>query len=591
MTLIAKSSIFTPFVRIFKFQGSDLVGINGSNTTGRLDLCKIAIPYDQMSKETVTLKANSEMVLKFPNLGIKLSFLAIVPNYLNKDINKNFLQYKFTSVSAFTETPFYEFTQILVFTGTKNSPIPQVILKNTGNCDVNLDILVGANDVDIVNDVEAFLYLNNLMYDNIHTFNEIASGILTFLDSDGVIVGSVDISEISNISFIQNKNRIIIDESSEKNIILDFVSLAEALQAMSALNYVMNDPNNRALPIAKDTTPPVITLVPLQPNQTTYNINVYTYNNNFTKQDLLNLVVQSVIDDRDGIITLSSDNVTFSNGLTINNAGIYTATITAKDLAGNVSTQTVTINAVAIIDEVAPVINFTSNVINHTVNMYDLFVDNDSKLYKQEALFYCVASVTDNIDGTIPLSNVVVTFRNVLNQIIPEPITSQGNYVVEFAVKDMRNNETVELVNFNVIDTSIFRTTVTTQDAVLLPIVHNLNASNVSIFIYVANTTDLVDAFTYINDNNSISLITTPGGTFDVVIVKDKNIFVSDVITIDGNGTLITHNLNSNLLEVTIYDAVSMAEVDLGFVIVDFNNIQIVANPGGLFKVKVKKLI
>jgi hypothetical protein len=128
-------------------------------------------------------------------------------------------------------------TKLMVLTGTVSNPIPSITVDNP-NTDypVALDILLATTVQDYINDESAFLYLNGLTFDKVHTFEETNSGILAFFDKDNILAGTVNISDVANVYNVPGKNRIIIDDNTLNNIILDFISINDTKQALSAIN-------------------------------------------------------------------------------------------------------------------------------------------------------------------------------------------------------------------------------------------------------------------------------------------------------------------------------------------------------------------
>jgi hypothetical protein len=152
---------------------------------------------------------------------------------------------------------------------------------------VQLEILVSAMNNDYLNDTSALLYLDNLVFNNVHTYNETNSGILAFYNSNNELSGTTDILDIVNVNKVPGLNRIIIDEASVNNIVLDFIDEYNALQALSAINWVLSNPGSRALPQPPATIAPVITFTPAVITNTIA-IDLATYANyTFTKEDFM----------------------------------------------------------------------------------------------------------------------------------------------------------------------------------------------------------------------------------------------------------------------------------------------------------------
>lgn len=441
MTLITSNSIFQPVLKYIKLKDSKFNILNGANTVNSLPLCDFKMEYEQYQRLSVQIpKGQIDYVLSFPMLGIKPTFLVLSPKYCNCNSSYKFLKWKFESSSD----PKLSFTNILVLSATTTNPITSILVDNPDpNNDIQLEILVSAMSNDYLNDTSALLYLDNLVFTNVHTYNETNSGILAFYNSANQLAGTTNISDIVNVYKVPNQNRIIIDESSVNNIILDFTDEYNALQALSAINWVLSNPSTRALPQPADTIAPVITYTPAV-IANTIAIDLATYvNYTFNKEDFITLSLVNAIDNRDGNITITPLNIIFKEGTTelinIVNEGTYTAHISISDFAGNTTTSVITINAILnIIDTTPPVITTTSFVTGSVVddiiltNYFNNFTYNDAKIL-------CILNVIDNIDGPIPLTNVSVLFLNNLSL----PVTSimtPGVYSIIFTVYDTALN-------------------------------------------------------------------------------------------------------------------------------------------------------
>jgi len=347
MTIFSSNSVLPkPNTKLIKFGNSDISVINGANTLSKLPLCNIKVPYEQYQRLSISIpKGQTDFLLSFPTLGIKTTFISIKPNFCCSNTGYNYLKWKFQP----SNDPKYSFTSILVLTGTSQNPIPPILIDNPNTeCDISVDILVSALTNDYLNDINGFLYLNNLTFDSVHTFDETNSEILSFFNSDNELTGTLNISEITNIVKLPGKNRIIIDDSSENNIILDFITENDTLQALSAINWILMDPSTRSLPQTEDLTEPVITYTNnVINNEITIDLNTYSI---ITKQNIIDLAILSCIDDRDGNIVVMPNNITLTqNTILLNvlvNTGIYECEIKVSDIAGNTITNNININVI-----------------------------------------------------------------------------------------------------------------------------------------------------------------------------------------------------------------------------------------------------
>ncbi len=447
MTIFNNSVFFTPS-KFIKINVDKFNVLSGANVLANLPLCGVKIDYVQYQRISVQVpKGQVDFVLSFPMLGIKPTFITILPKYVNVDPNLRYLKWKFQSSSDAK----WSMTSILSFSGTVANPIPPILIDNPdADCPVQLEILVAALENDYLNDIAAFVYLNELTFDKIHTFNETNSNIITIFNSANELVTSIDIPDIVNVSRLYNTNRIIIDEASNDNIVLDFLTEYDTLQALSALTWVLADPTNRALPQIADIIAPVITYDPsVVANQLDVDLSLFV-GSTFSKQDFIDTAIDIIVDNRDGVITAIPANIIFKQGTVLVNTivltGNYTVDISITDIAGNIVTDTIDLTvANVIVDTIPPVIYTTTEVIGSNINTFALttysgiFTPNDARLL-------CLLSVVDNIDGTLPISGVAVQFLD--NLLAPvATIVTPGSYSIIFTATDAALNNTILSLN------------------------------------------------------------------------------------------------------------------------------------------------
>jgi hypothetical protein len=454
MTILSNNSIFQPIPKFIKFRNCELSVVNGPNVVNNLNLQSVKINYEQFMRTQVQIPAGQKnFLLSFPMLGIKVTHLTIKPTYKEHKPNMNYLRWKFQSDSGNK----WSMTNMMMLTATSNNPIPPILIDNPNkNEPVVLDILVAVMTQDYMNDVSAFIYLDNLTFDKVRTFNETNSGILTFFNSADEMVGSVNISDIINISRIPTKNRIVIDESSSNNVVLDFVNDYHTRQALSAINWVIQDAAFRSLPQAPDNEGPVVTFKNTVIDGK-LSIDLSLHDNTYTKQNFIDNAINVVTDARDGIIVPQINNIIFrkDNVLmhTIVETGTYTATITAQDIAGNQTTHDIEIDSLAVIEDVnPPVITYSSNVIGDAIVPQDLVVIGEFR--RSDAIVLCILGVADDYDGSMTLDNVIVQFFNIYKEPVTK-ITSYGQYTVRFTVSDTSNNTRVDEFTMMMLNTAI----------------------------------------------------------------------------------------------------------------------------------------
>jgi hypothetical protein len=562
MTLIS-NSIFqsNPLMgNIIKFKDGDLVVNNGANTLANLDMCSIKVNYKQYQKLSVIVPAGqTNYLLHFPMMGIEITFLAIKPTYCGTTIGTNYLKWKFQTSSD----PKWSMTSTLVLTGTTTNPIPPISIDNPNmDCPLQLDILVSGMDNDYINDHSAFLYLNDLVYSNIQTTGQTNSGVLAFYNYLNQLIGTVDIADVINVSRVAGLKRIVIDESSTDNIVLDFNTEYDTLQALSALSWLLEDPTNRYLPQPIDIVGPVINTT-FRVVSNTITIDLSTFSNNYTKQQFLNDSILSIVDARDGVITPSIVNVTFTQGtpiieyITLNNPGTYIATVTISDIAGNITTKIINIIAQSsIVDTTPPVITFSGNVTGSVISTIDINNYLNHHFTYNDARLLCITGVSDNIDNVIPINNVGVTFFDINMVPVVSPLFIEGDYFVQFSITDSHNNTTTRLlslhINNTLIDTAPAIKYTTNLNAILMTATISLSVnygSGVGIFNkidannrFIQQVTDDIDG-TIITSATNISI-------FDNIPTSISSITTIGIYTI--RFTITDTGLNTTIKTLTL---------------------------------------
>lgn len=441
MTIFSNNSIFQPTNKLIKFNNSKFVVNSGASTISFLPLCDLKIEYSQYQRLSVTIpKGQTDYVLSFPGTGIKPTFLAINVLYKTNNPQRNYLKWKFQS----SIEPKWSMTKFMTLTGTTTNPIPPLLIDNPNTeCDVQLEILVASNTNDYLDDFSALVYLNGLNAINIESANEI----IEFFNSNNELMYSMSTSDIVNYYRFNGQNRIVIIDTNDNAIVLDFVSLSETLQALSAINWLMQDPANKTLPKAPDLDGPIITFMPII-NNNEFTIDITQYAGTFTKQNFIDDFIDTIIDMVDGNIIPTLDMINFKingqNVVTFDNAGIYTIEVKATDIAGNTSTEilTITIQETPVIDIIPPVIEFTNNVDLNTLTIQDLeLVNYNSIITSNDLRVETLLQLSDNIDGIYPLSACTINIYDNVMALIPE-ITSIGTYSIEYILEDSSNNVT-----------------------------------------------------------------------------------------------------------------------------------------------------
>lgn len=449
---IFSNSIFPTIYKYINFGKQSINAVSGANTVASLPLCDIKNEFEQYQRINLQIPAGqTDFTLTFPTLGIKPTFLIIKTKYCTNDPAKKYLKWKF---AASTDVKM-SFTTILLFTGTTSNPVLPIVIDNPDlDNPVTLEILVSATTNDYLNDVVASTYLSNLLFTHVHTFGETNSGIISLFNSLNQLVTTVDISDIININRVVGENRLIIDDSSSNDIVLDFVSEYDTLQALSALTWVQNDPLTRALPKAPDTLAPVITFKPaVVLNSINIDLSLYPINT-FTKQDFIDVVIDTITDDTDDSVLVTINDIILKDNLNneisnIINAGTYTGKITIKDIAGNLTIETITIVAQLIILDVTPPVITTSANVTGMIIVAQSLASYGGVISKNDLKLLTIDDVNDDFDGNIPLSSVNFSIVDPLSNTV-NTITGLGLYTITLSVSDSALNLTTLILTVQI---------------------------------------------------------------------------------------------------------------------------------------------
>jgi hypothetical protein len=209
----------------------------------------------------------------------------------------------------------------------------------------------------------------NLKYTDILTFT--VDKTLSIIGPDGVTnILYIDITDISTIE--RSSKILIVDQNSIGKIYLDFITEYDALQALSLINWVMEEDGRiiSALSPGADNSRPVVSFTSLvyfgltgstYSSPTTYDgnsfnstISISNYNSSvITKSDLYSgtySLISTVVDYddrgitysyyRDGVMGIDSSSITIKNDVndqveSINTTGMYEINFNISDIAGN----------------------------------------------------------------------------------------------------------------------------------------------------------------------------------------------------------------------------------------------------------------
>ena len=352
-----------------KFGNGEFVAIEGSGIFDRLNFSDMRAPYKQLLKSRVVLKeGQTNYLLNHLGLGDNATFLAIKATYDQKSVNSdnNYVNYTYYNNPAIS----HAFAQMLVLTGNGTNRIPQLYLTNPNeNYKVIIDVMIGIID-------DNYSFFNDTVNQSATSFVN-----LEYTDIKSHIIGeSIKVVDTSgsaliylllvNINSIEKTSTILtIDDNSLGTVFLSFKTEYDAFQALSLLNYVLENPSvdiDAISPISDDIDPTIyfystagVTGSYIEFNGATSSSGFntsdgFTFSTSislstwgtvsgsfsyFNKQHLIDLLVDYVDDIRDGSLQLQTSNIilTGTAGVieTINQIGTYSLSFDFSDIAHN----------------------------------------------------------------------------------------------------------------------------------------------------------------------------------------------------------------------------------------------------------------
>lgn len=367
------NSLFGKGSQYIKINGGDFIAVEGSNTVEKLITSDVRMPYKQLLKGRVILKAGQiNYLLNHLGVGDNATFLSIKATYDQKAVIEmdNYISYSYYDYPVQNLT----FAQMLVLTGNSSNRIPQLYLNNPNTkYPVILDVMVGVID-------DSYSFFN----DDINQSGTSFTG-LEYTDIKSFVVGEsiaiydknvparaliyIGLSYINSITL--NGDFLVIDDESYGSIFLHFLTESDARQAHSILNYVLENPNidiENINPIYDDISPviyfnatagvggdyilyndgitigatwstPYNTLSNGFTFSTTISLSTYGTAGVIQKDVLKNLLIDHIDDNRDGLIEIMDSNLIISDlSGTVNSigsVGTYSLKFDVKDLAYN----------------------------------------------------------------------------------------------------------------------------------------------------------------------------------------------------------------------------------------------------------------
>lgn len=366
------ASLFGQSSQYIKVTGGDFIAIEGSNTRERLTVSDLRMPYKQLLKSRVILKAGQiNYLLNHLGLGDNATFIAIKTIFNPKSVIEadNYINYSFYD----DLTKVYTFAQMMVLTGNSTNRIKQLYLTNPNTkYDVQLEVMIGIIDdnYSFFNDTlnQSGTSFTGLEYTDIHSY---IVGESIVINDKSVPAKPLIYITLNNIQSIERTGTIlIIDDSSLGTIFLQFLTENDAYQAQSLLNFVLENPNIDIdnLPVIEDIIDPTLyfysnvgasaSLDYIAFNGATPSSSGFDTDYGFTfsttisltqsgtvsgtvidKPQLIYLLIDYIEDNRDGLMGIQSSNLIITGTAGVVNSivqsGTYSLTFDFSDIAQN----------------------------------------------------------------------------------------------------------------------------------------------------------------------------------------------------------------------------------------------------------------
>lgn len=340
------ASLFGASSQYIKTNAGDIIATDGANIREKLILSDMRIPYKQILKSRVILKPGQvDYLLNHLGLGDNATFLTIRAMYdpKSKLEANNYVNWSFYDDLGKINT----FGQLMTLTGNSSHRIKQIYLTNpNANYPVYLDVMIAIID-------ENYSFFNDIVNQNATTFTG-----LEYFDIQSYVVGqsivvydkntpknALTYFTIADINVMEREGTIVTIQDSLKIVLLKFLTENDAAQALSILNYVTENPwvdISTILP-SDDKLDPILYFYPNVggisgtgsyitfngatagvPYDTSYgltfstNISLSTYASAsyIDKQSLINMMISSVHDQRDGTMSVLPSNIMLTSLLT-----------------------------------------------------------------------------------------------------------------------------------------------------------------------------------------------------------------------------------------------------------------------------------
>ena len=360
-------TIFGSGAQYIKVNGGDFVAIDGANIVDRLTVSDLRMPYKQLLKSRILLKAGqTNYLLNHLGLGDNATFLAIKALYNSASVieEDNYITWSFYD----DLTKAYPMAQMMCLTGNSTNRIKQLYLTNPNTkYAVTLEVMVGVID-------DSYTFFNDSINQSSTSFTNLEwTDIKTHIQGESIKIMDkgtpsrpLIYMEISNFETIEKTGSIlIIDDASYGTIFLQFLTEYDAYQAHSLLNFIIENPEANIIDgYPADNQDPVLTFYSQVGTTGDYiafngsisgvpystadgltfstSIDLVTYGTAsiLDKPQLIYLLVDNIVDNREGTMSMQPSNLIIHDSTAtelslITTPGTYSVTFNFSDIAHN----------------------------------------------------------------------------------------------------------------------------------------------------------------------------------------------------------------------------------------------------------------
>jgi hypothetical protein len=366
------SSLFGPSSQYIKVNAGDFVAVNGSNTSEKLSLSDLRMPFKQILKSRIILKpGQANYLLNHLGIGDNATFLLIKASYDPKSViqDDNYVDWSFYD----TLGSINQFAQVMLLTGNTTHRVKQIYLTNPNTkYSVSLDVMVSVID-------ENYSFFNDNINQTATSFTDLEyTDIHTHVIGESIVINDKSTPArpliyfmINNINSIERNGKILtVDDNALSTILLSFKTESDAIQAHSLLTYIIENPGididltsldnqdpvvyfnstagvggdyilyNDGITIGATFSTPYNTFTNGLTFSTSISLVQFGTYNTLTKSDLIGLIVDNVTDNRDGQMSILPSNVVLKNNdlvdvVGITASGTYSMTFNYSDIAQN----------------------------------------------------------------------------------------------------------------------------------------------------------------------------------------------------------------------------------------------------------------